>query len=78
MEVEHDVNQKDDIDNTVHNQPGQVVLLGPEGNIIGYHDGSVEGEDEDDPVPSGLESAVVEDDVWRGLRGLLLVLRENV
>ena len=53
-------------------------MLGPKGNVVGHHDGGVEGEDEDDPVPGRLEGTVVENDVWRGLRGLLFVLRENV
>ena len=35
------------------------------------HDGSVEGEAEDDPVPDCLEGAVVEEDVRGGGRRLL-------
>ena len=77
MEVEHDVHQEDDVHNAVHHQPRDVVLLGLEGHVVGHHDGGVEGEDEDDPVPGGLEQAVVQDDVGRGLGRLLLVLRQD-
>lgn len=78
MKVEYNVNQEDHVHHTVHHQPRQVVLLGPEGNVIRHHDGGVEGQDEDDPVPGGLEGAVVEYDVRGSLGGLLLVLWENV
>lgn len=78
MKIKHYIHQEDDIHHTVHHQPGQVVLFGLEGDIIGYHDGSVEGEDEDDPVPGGLEGAVMQDDMRRSLRSLLFVLREDV
>lgn len=78
MEVQHDVNQEDDVYDAVQHQPSQIVLLGLERDVIGYHDGGVEGEDEDHPVPGGLEGAVMENDVWRRLGGLLFVLRENV
>ena len=78
VEVEDDVHQEDDVHHAVQHQPHDVVLLGLEGDVVGHHDGRVEGEDEDDPVPRGLEGAVVEDDVGRRLRGLLLVLREDV
>lgn len=78
MEVEHNVNQEDHVHDTVQHQPSQIVLLGPEGDVIWHHDGGVEGEDEDDPVPGGLEGTVVQDDVWRSFWGLLFVLRENV
>lgn len=78
MEVEHNVNQEDDVHDAVQRQPNQVVLLRLKGDVVGHHDGGVEGEDEDDPVPGGLEGAVVEDDVGRRLGGLLLVLREDV
>ena len=78
VEVEHDVHQEDDVHHAVQHQPHDVVLLGLEGDVVRHHDGRVEGEDEDDPVPGGLEGAVVEDDVRRRLGGLLLVLREDV
>ena len=78
VEVEDDVHQEDDVHHAVQHQPHDVVLLGLEGDVVGHHDGRVEGEDEDDPVPGGLEGAVVKDDVRRRLRGLLLVLREDV
>ena len=78
VEVEDDVHEEDDVHDAVHHQPGDVVLLGLEGDIVGHHDGRVEGEDEDDPVPGGLEEAVVQDDMWRRLRRFLFVLRQDV
>lgn len=78
VEVKHDVHQEDDVHDTVQHQPGDIVLLGLEGDVVGHHDGRVEGKDKDHPVPSGLEGAVVEDDVRRCLRSFLLVLRQDV
>ena len=40
-----------------------------ESSVVGHHDGGVEGEDEDNPVPDRLKQAVVEDDVGRRLGG---------
>lgn len=77
VEVEHDVHQEDDVHDAVQNQPGDVVLLGLEGDVVGHHDGRVKGEDEDHPVPRGLEGAVVEDDVRRRLGSFLLVLGQD-
>ncbi len=39
--------------------------------LYGDHDGGVESENEDDPVPCGLKGTVVQDDVRRGLGCLL-------
>ena len=78
VEVENNVHQEDDVHNAVHHQPRDVVLFGLEGHVVGHHDGGVEGENEDHPVPGGLKETVVQDDVGRGLRGLLLVLRQDV
>ena len=47
-------------------------------NVETYHDSSVEGKKEDDPVPRGLEGAVVQEDVGRGAGSLLAVLRQDV
>lgn len=77
VEVEHDVYQEDDVHNTVQHQPGDVVLLGLEGHIVGHHDGRVESKDQDHPVPRGLEGAVVENDVRRCLGSFLLILRQD-
>ena len=78
VEVQDNVHQEDDIHHAVQHQPDNVVLLGLEGDIVGHHDGGVESEDKDDPVPGGLEGAVVEDDVGRCFGCLLLVLRKDV
>ena len=55
-----------------------VERLVAEGDVEGHHDGRVEGEDEDHPVPRRLEGRVVQDDVGRRLRRLLAVLRQDV
>lgn len=78
MEVQHNIHKEDYVHHTVQNQPHQVVLFGLKGDIVGNHDGCVEGEDENDPVPCGLKGAVVQDDVRWSFRSLLLVLRKNV
>lgn len=78
VEVEDDVYQEDDIHYAVQHQPNNVILLGLERNIVGHHDCSVKSEDEDDPVPGGLEGAVVKDDMRRRLWGFLLILWENI
>jgi len=48
-----------------------------EGGVVRDHDGSVEREDEYQPVPVRLESGVVEDDVRRRLGNLLPVVRDR-
>ena len=80
VEVEHDVHQEYDVHHAVGHQPAKVGvgLVVLEGHVVGHHDGCVEGEDEDHPVPGGLEGAVVQDNVRRGLGGLLFVRREDV
>lgn len=78
MEIQHNVHEEDDVHDAVYHQPGDVVLLGLEGDIVGYHDGRVEGEDEDHPVPGGLEGAIMQDDVGWRLGCLLFVLGEDV
>lgn len=59
VEVQDDVHQEDDVHYAVHHQPCHVVLLGLKRDIVGDHDGCVEGEDKDYPVPCGLEGAVM-------------------
>ncbi len=78
MEVEHNVHQENHIHNAVYHQPGDVVLLGLEGHVVGDHNGCVEGEDENHPVPGSFEGAVVQDDMRRCFWSLLFVLREDV
>lgn len=79
MEIEHDVYEEDDVDDGVNHQQGDVLGgLVLEGNVVRHHDGGVEGEAQDDPVPDGLEGAVMEEDVWRGFGGFLPVLGHDV
>ena len=49
-----------------------------EGDIEGHHEGSVEGERQNGPVPDCLECRIVEDDMGRSLRSLLSILWEEV
>ena len=77
MKVEHDVYEEDDVHDAVHHQQGDVGdRLVPEGGVERDHDGRVESEDENDPIPYRLEGRVVEDDVGGGLGRLLPVLGE--
>ncbi len=78
MKVQHNINKEDDIHHAVQYQPHQIVLFGLKGHIVGYQDGRVEGENKDDPVPSGLKGAVVQYNVRRSFRSLLLILGEDV
>lgn len=79
VEIENDIYEEDDVDDGIDNEErdvlGRLVL---EGHIIRHHDGGIKGEAKNDPVPDRFESAVVEEDVRRRLRGFLPVLREDV
>ena len=63
------------INNEQHSILGRLV---PEGNIVGNHDGRIEGQYEYYPIPNGLESTIVQQNVWRRLGRLLSVLRQNL
>lgn len=43
VKIQHNVHQKDDIHDAIHNQPGHVVLPGFKGDIVRDQDGGVEG-----------------------------------
>ena len=78
VEVEDDVNEKHYVHDGVRGQGGNTVAGLPlERHVVRHHDGGVEGEEEDHPVPRGLEGRVVEDNVGRGLGALLPVLRQR-
>ena len=79
VEVENDVDEEDDVHNGVdHEQTDILGGLVLEGDVEGHHDGGVEGEAQDGPVPDGFEGTVVEQDVGRRLGRLLAVLRQDV
>jgi len=60
VKVEDDVNEEDDVDDGVHHQEGHVLRgLVLECNVVGHHDGRVEGEAEDDPIPDRFEGTIV-------------------
>jgi len=79
VEVEHDVDEEYHVDDGVDHQQGHVLAgLVLERHVVRHHDGRVEGQAQDDPVPDGLERAVVQQDVRRRLRRLLPVLGHYV
>lgn len=79
MKIEDDIDKEDDIDDGVDHQEGDILRsLVLEGHVVGHHDGRVEGQTEDDPVPQGLEGAVVQQDVRRRFGRLLAVLRQHI
>lgn len=79
VEVQYDVDEEDDVDCTVKDKQGHVVeALVAEGGVEGNHDGSVEGQQKDQPVPDATEQGVVENDVRWGARRILLVARKNI
>lgn len=79
VEVEDDVDEEDDVDDGIDDEQTHVLRrLVLEGHVVGHHDGGVEGETEDDPVPQGLEGAVVQQDVRRCFGRLLTVLRQHI
>ena len=79
VEVEDDVDEEDDVDDAIDDkQRHGVECLVAEGDVERHHDGRVEGEDENHPVPRRLEGRVVQDDVRRRFWRLLPVLRQDV
>lgn len=46
-------------------------------DVVRHHDGRVEGQDEDHPVPDGLERRVMEYNVMRSFGRFLSVLRQH-
>lgn len=87
-EVDEDVNDEHDVDEQVDDDDGVVRVVPPrvgvarlvekEGRDVGREDGRVDDEDEDDPVPQGLEGRVVQDGPLVDPRGLQLVLRHHL
>jgi len=60
VEVEHDVDEEYDVDDGVDHQQGHVLAgLVLERHVVRHHDGRVERQAQDHPVPYGLERAVV-------------------
>ena len=79
VEVEHDVDEEDDVHYGVHHQEAHVLgRLVLEGDVERHHDGGVKGETQNGPVPDGFEGTVVEQDVRRRLGRLLPVLGQHV
>ena len=79
VEVEHDVDEEDDVNDGVHHQEADILgRLVLEGDVEGHHDGRVEGETQNGPVPDGFEGTVVKQDVRRRLGRLLAVLGQHV
>ena len=60
VKVEYNVYEKYHVDDGVHDKEGDVFWgLVFQCYVVGDHDGCVEGEAENDPVPNGLEGAVM-------------------
>ena len=79
VEVQHDIYKENHVHNRVHHEQADVLgRLVLERDVVRHHDGGVEGETEDHPVPDGFEGTVVEEDVRRRLGRLLAVLRQHV
>ena len=52
VKIEYDVDKEDDVDDRVDDQQTDVLRrLVLEGHVVGHHNGRVEGEAKDDPVP---------------------------
>lgn len=78
MKVEDDVDEKDEVDHAVEYKERHIVIFYLEGGVVRNHDGGVEGEDQDDPVPHGLEEAVVQNDVRGSFGGFQSVLGKHI
>ena len=79
VEIEDDVDEEDDVDDRIDHQEADILgRLVLEGHVEGHHNGRVEGEEQDDVVPEGLEGAVMQQYVRRRLGRLLAVLRHHV
>ena len=60
MKVEYNVNKKDDVYDGVYHKEWNVFWgFIFQRHIVGNHDGGVEGETKNDPVPNGLEGAIM-------------------
>ena len=79
VKVQHDVDEEDDVDDGVDDEQRHVLRrLVLERDVVRHHDGRVEGQAEDDPVPDGFEGTVVKQNVRGSLWGLLSILRQNI
>ena len=76
MEVEENVGDEEPVDQQVDDveRMGRIVKADDER----HRDSSVEGQEENYPIPGRLEEVVVEDDPVRRVGNVLLVLRKNV
>jgi len=75
VEIKDNVDEEDDVDDGIDHQERDIFRrLVLKGHVIGHHDGRVESEAKNDPVPEGLEGAVMQKDVRRCFRSLLAIL----
>lgn len=88
-EVDQDVHDEHDVHHQVHHvervagvaagpPPLLLHLVEEKGSRVGREDGSVDDQQQDDPVPYCFEGAVVEDGPFVDARGLQLVLWQHV
>lgn len=79
VKIEHDVDEKYHVhDGVDHQQRHVLARLVLERHVVRHHDGRVEGQAQDHPVPDGFERAVMQQYVRRRLRRLLPVLGHYV
>jgi len=77
VEVDENVDEEDDVDDGVDDEDRRrVKRLVAERHVVRHHDGRVERQQQNQPVPLGFEHGVVEDDVLRRLGRLLSVVRQ--
>lgn len=61
VKIQHYIDEKHHVHNGVYHKEGHVFArFVLEGHVVGHHDGCVEGQAEDNPVPDGFKRAVVE------------------
>lgn len=61
MKVEHDIDEKYHVDDTVDNQERNVLAgLVLESDVIRHHDGCVKGQTQDDPIPDRFKRAIMQ------------------
>lgn len=79
VKVQYDVDEENDIDDGVDDQEKNVLAgFVFEGDVVRYHNRGVKSQTKYNPVPNGLESAVVQQYVGWRLWGLLSVLWHHV
>jgi hypothetical protein len=65
VKVQNNINEKHDIHNAVNDQKRDLIHgLVFERGVIRDCDGGVKGQNQNEPIPDGLEETVMENDMW--------------